>query len=174
MAHGHGLVYQSETIADVALSTLAARTAIQLGVGTSNIEHDFLVRQAKYDLQLVGRTAADDGPIMIGMAKGDATVAEIAGALTEINTVGPSDTTQMLTADAKMVIWWNSLRSMKPSAVVAEAHLSTEWFSPTGSKGMRAELNAGYQFFAYNAGNAALATGITIGGQCRTRGVWLK
>ncbi len=75
MGHPHGLVQQTMTVDATALGTLAGRTTLQLNADVASTTAAFLMKRVRYLVQLVGRTIADDGPLLIGVAKGDATLA---------------------------------------------------------------------------------------------------
>ncbi len=172
MAHAHGpLVIQNLIVSDVALSTLGARTAALLSssFGTT-IDRAFLIKKIVYSLMLSGITAGE-GPFTIGLSNGDASLAEVAAAFDEINTVGPSDTTQERTQDNV----WNVIQKtwrqpeFKSTAAIAELHEEV-----TLGKGMPAIENRGVALHLFNHDAAALTTGAVVKGTVQLWGVWLK
>ncbi len=175
MAHGHGIVSQSLTVDTLALGTLGSRSAIVLNTQFSNPKTVFLMKRFRYFLQLVGRTIGDDGPILIGMARGDATTSEINAAMVERNTNGPEDITSMLDQDTAWVVYQNSVLPIIIQGDGTHGQPTTSvWLSPGGRKGIPLLEDAGMQIFAYNAGSAALSTGSTVNGLVFMQGVWLR
>ncbi len=174
MSHGHGLVNQNLLIDKVALGTLAARTALILTTQFTNpLTSSFLMRRIRYFLQLIGREANDDGPIIIGCANGDATVSEITAAMNERNLNGPSDITSMLDQDLSWTVYQNTLRKIKMYALT-EGETDDEWIAFGGKNGIPAVENSGMVLFAYNSGANALTTGSSVNGIAMLQGVWLR
>ncbi len=172
MAHAHpSVVIQNLTVSDVALSTLASRTAIQLSTQFSTtIARSFLVKRIKYFL-LISSITGGEGPFTACLAPGDASLAEIAAAYDDVNSVGPQDTTQERTQDNVWNIWQNSVRQFESKANATEAELHVE--IPMG-KGMPALENQGVQLVLFNHDGAALTTGAVVKGTVQLWGVWLK
>ncbi len=158
----------------VALGTLAAKTAISLNSVMANITHPFLMLEARYILQLTGRTINDDGPIAVLLANGDASIGEVATGMQEQNTAGPSDISQMLTQDNAGVIYQSTVKAFIPRGDGTEGILDTGWFRIGGRKGIPAMEDAGWTLHAFNCGNGALTTGSVVNGQAWVRGVWLN
>ncbi len=175
MAHGHGLVNQSLTVDTVSLGTLAARSALIINTQFSTPTNSFLLKRGRYFLQLAGRSTADDGPIIIGMAHGDANVSEIAEAMVERNVNGPDDITSMLDQDTAWAVYQNSLKPMivRGDQTFAQVEIS-DWFQPGGNKGIPLIEGSGMVLFAFNAGSGALTTGSTVNGIVMVQGVWLR
>ncbi len=174
MSDKHRTVIQNLLVDAVALGTLGARSSINLNATFVNPGTTFLVLKVRYLLQLVGRTLTDDGPVAVMLANGNASTAEVAAALTEINTTGLADATQMLTQDEVWMVWQQSLRVFKMSGDGTEGFLATGWMSPGGRNGMPAVENGGVQVSAVNLGSGALATGSSINGIVQLKGVWMR
>ncbi len=174
MPHGHSLVQQTSTVDAIALGTLAGRTALALNTSFGAITQSFLLTRIRYMLQLVGRTLADDGPIIVGVANGDASIAEISAAMIEGNIVGMNDVTQTLTQDNAWVVYQNTVRVFQYRGDGTEAVLESDWVSFGGKNGIPAQEDSGWQIFAFNCGSGALATGSSINGLCQAQGVWLR
>lgn len=166
------LTVQNIPVNDLALSTLGSRLSLLLAstFGTT-IKNTFLVKKIKYFLTLAGATAGQATNLLVMLAPGDVTAAEAAAALTEINTVGPQDITQVRTSDNIWNISQNTVRQFQPGGTAAEAILNDE--IPTG-KGIPARRNVGLQVFVFNADGTALDTGIVINGLVQLWGVWLR
>ncbi len=173
MAHGHGLINQSLNIDRVALGTLAARAAVILTSQFNNPTHSFLMKRARYFLQYIAREANDDGPILIGIAHGDANVAEIAAAMVERNVNGPDDITSVLDQDTAWVVYQNSVMPME-MYTNTEGQIRSFWFQPGGKKGIPLLEGSGCVLFAFNAGSSALSTAGLINGIAMIQGVWLR
>ncbi len=177
MTHPHrGLVQQAMLVDSVALSTLAARTAIALNTTFNAITATFLMKRVRYLLKIAGSTLGDDGPILVGVAKGDASIAEIGSAMIENNTAGPDDVTQSLTEDTSFTVYQNSVVSMIGESTVEDGHPATKsrWISVGGRNGIPAREGSGWQLFAFNAGSSALTSGAVVNGLSHIQGVWLR
>ncbi len=162
-----GLIYQSEVIGSIALGALSANTAIILASGQNAITATFLMKHADLIAQ-VNSVTPGDGPFLIGIAGGNATVTEITTAMNEANTVGPTDVTQALTQDNAWVVYQKGVKAVRPIS-------TTQYFlqsSMSFGKGIPWGEGNGWQWFLYNAG-IAMTTGATVNGRIRTQGVWL-
>ncbi len=171
MALGSELRIQNLKVNNVALGTLAGETAILLSSQmATTIDRAFLVKKIKYFLKLSGVTAGN-GPFLIGLSSGDASLAEVAAAFTEINTVGPSDTSQERTQDNVSNVWQNSWRQPedKANGQILELHAEVSL-----KKGMVARENQGVGLHLWNADPDALDTGAIVKGIVQLWGVWLK
>ncbi len=174
MAHGHGLVQHSLPVNAQALGTLAGRTALELNSVMDSITAPFLMKQFRYIIQVTGHTVSDDGPLVLLLAKGDATITEIASAMNEQNTTGPSDTSQVLTEDLLTVMYNNTVIAFVFSGEGTEAVIDTGWLPLGGKRGIPALEDTGFSLFVYNCGSGSLATGAVANGQAWVRGVWLR
>ncbi len=177
MGHPHSnLVQQAMLVDTVALGTLGARTAIVLSSVFNAITASFLMMRVRYLLKIAASTLGDDGPILIGLAKGNATLAEIGSAMIENNTSGPDDVTQSLTEDTAFTVYQNTIVSMIGESTVEDGHPATKsgWIRVGGRKGIPATEGSGWQLFAFNSGSSALTTGAVINGLAHVQGVWLR
>ncbi len=172
--HGHKWINQALEVDAVALATLQPRAALIINTQFSTPLQSFLLKRLRYFLQLVGRTANDDGPILIGCCHGDATVSEIASAMSERNVNGQEDITSVLDQDLSWIVYQNTVMAIKYQAAVTEGQLISGWIPFGGKNGIPAIEGAGMTIFAYNAGNAALATGSSVNGKVDVQGVWLR
>ncbi len=111
MSDRHGLINQG-LVVNQGLTTLASRSAVLINTQMTAITATFLMKRLRYFLQMTGRTTADDGPIIIGCAHGDATVSEIEASMVELNPTGPDSITDSLTEDTAWVIYRNTLIPM--------------------------------------------------------------
>ncbi len=173
MAHGHSLKSQAMVVDTQALGTLAGRTALLLNTTQNAMTATFLMKRIRYFLQLMGRTTGDDGPLLIGICKGDATIGEIANALLESNSAGPGDTSQVLDEDLPWAVWQDSVRQINYAGSEVQGQMPDHWMK-LGKNGFPALEGTGYALFVFNAGSAALTTGGTINGIVHTQGVWLR
>ncbi len=174
MPHGHKLVHQNLVVDAVALGTLAGRTALNLNNGFINPESSFLIKRYRYLLQLVGRTITDDGPVAVVLNHGNASITEIGNAITEINSVGPADVSQVQTEDNAWAIYQNTLTAFTLRGDGTEGLLMTEWQSPGGKNGIPALESSGVAVSVVNLRSGALATGSSINGIVQLQGVWLR
>ncbi len=164
------------TINGVALGALAARTAIFLNTDFTGITATFLMIRVRYLLQTVSRPANSPGPVVIGIAPGNATLVEIQSAMIENNTAGPADVTQSLTEDTAFTVYQNTvvLMSLDGSATELTPASGSDWIPVGGKKGIPAQEGSGWTLFAYNAGSVALATNAIMDGLAHIQGVWLR
>ncbi len=181
MAHPHtSLVQQAMVVDEVVISTLAAKTALILNSEFTAITATFLMKRVRYLLQIKGLTSADNGPLVVGVANGNASVAEIGTAMIEKNTAGPADLTQSLTQDSAFgAVYQNSIVAFSSEPVVAATNYQSNpetmnWIQVGGKNGIPAPEGAGFQLFIYNTGNGPMATGATVEGIAHLQGVWLR
>ncbi len=174
MPHDHGLKIQNLVVDDVDLSTLAARTMVAVNTAfASTIESTFLVKKIKMMLR-VQNVNDNDGPLIACLAPGSATVAEAALALTEINTVGPIDRTQILTEDTAWTVWQNTVRMFEQEATDGtNSHYLINKFISLG-RGMPALENEGLNLLIGNISNNPLTTAALVSGIVQLWGVWLR
>ncbi len=151
-----------------ALGTLAADTVVSLRADTG-LTRSFLVKRVLYNLSLVG--AVTDS-VIIGLANGTATVAEIASAIRDFIS-DPDDATAPGQAALHWIIWWETIRMIGGTANAGSAIMNEE-ISVGGGKGIPALEDTGLQVFAYNPGTAALADSAVIEGLVTLQGVWLN
>ncbi len=163
------LILQSLNVNNVALSTLAGRAAIAINEEFDTPESSFLVKKIRYLLSMSGKTAGE-GPLMVGLASGDASAAEIASAMTELNSLGPADTTETLTEDEAWTVWQNTIKAFEENG---QAGVITCYKEISLGKGMVARENQGIDAFIFNADPSALTTGISVKGIIQLWGVWL-
>ncbi len=169
------LKLQNGTVDNVALSTLAALTAILADSTFSSLTATFLMKRIRYFLRLEGVTA-DEGPFVIVASPGNASIPEITDALVKNNTSGPQDVTQTLTEDAVWAgAYQDSLEFMRPDGGPAVTSYSTsgEWHSLGGGKGLPAVEGSGWTLNIFNADGTALTTGAVLKGTYQVQGVWL-
>ncbi len=172
MPHGHGLVQNQLTMDTIALGTLGARAALIINSQFSTPTGTFLMKRIRYFAQLEGRTAIDDGPILIGCANGDATATEIAEAMNSRNVNGPSDITNVLDQDQTWVVYQNTVRPFETTGEATRGQVAAHW-TKFAKKGIPALEGSGMVIFAYNSGSGALSTGSTVNGIAQIQGVWL-
>lgn len=173
MAHGHGLVNQSLVVDTVALSTLSARSALDLNTQFANPTSSFLMKRVRYYLQVAGRTVGDDGPLLVGCAHGDASISEIEAAMIERNVNGPDDITSMLDQDTAWTVYQSTVMPLLIQANGLTGQTAGHWLK-FGKNGIPALEGSGMKIFVYNAGSGALSTGSTVNGLAMVQGVWLR
>lgn len=173
MAHPHGLVQHAMTVNTVTLAGLSGRTAIDLNTVMTSITQTFLMKRIRYFLQMIGKTQTDDGPILIGLAKGNASNAEIAQALLEANSNGQDDVTQTLQQDDVWSVYQNTVIAMVTRTDGTHGQAPQGWIKFPG-RGIPAGEANGFRLFVFNAGENALTTGTSINGIVHIQGVWLN
>ena len=174
MPHGHGLVNQSLVVDTVALSTLIARSALDLNTQFANPTSSFLLKRVRYFLQVAGRTVGDDGPLLVGCAHGDASISEIEAAMVERNVNGPDDITSMLDQDTAWTVYQNTLQPIVVQGDGTTGQVPTQWINFAGRKGIPALEGSGMKIFVFNSGSGNLSTGSTVNGLVMVQGVWLR
>ncbi len=167
------LVIQTEGVANLALGTLAAKTALTLGVAFNGITATFLAKMLRIILSITGLTAQDEGPFAVVIGNGDLTATEATNALAEGNTAGPGDTTQVLTQDTAFAIVQKSLRTFVPAGGPSPTSQYLDATIALG-KGIPFKEGTGWQYFIYNLDGSALQTGAVVNGITQTWGVWLR
>ncbi len=166
------LKIQNIPVSDLALSTLAAKAAVLLAsTFSTSLKANFLIKKIRYNLMIEGLTAGE-GPLAVVLAPGDATATEVAAALTEINTVGPEDTTQVATEDNAWVFAsQNTYMAFRPSGTANEMHCIGE---PDIGRGFAAIQEQGVAVFLVNHDGTVLTTGANVNGLVQLYGVWLR
>ncbi len=172
MPHGHQLVNQMLLVDAVSIATLNARTALLLR-SVAALTGSFLMKRIRYFLHVTSLTANDDGPILAMIGNGDASLAEIAAAMTESNTSGPDDLSQMLTQDESWSVYQNTIVVFKVTGDGVHGQTPNDWINFGGKNGIPALEGAGFSVFAFNAGSGQNATG-TVSGIVQLQGVWLR
>ncbi len=162
------------TVNALALATLSGQTAILGNTAFGGIQSSFLMKRVRYFMAIASKTIDDDGPILVGIANGDASVAEISAAMIEGNTQGPTDVTETLTQDETWVVYQNTVRALKIDGAGTEGWLDSGWINFGGKNGIPALEGAGFELFFFNAGSGALSTGSSVNGICHVQGVWLR
>ena len=172
--HPHGLVTLSESV-NTTLSTLGAKTALDIEVALTALEHTFLLKRVRYWLHLENMVPSE-GPILVGMAAGNTAVNEITSGMAITNTVGPNDVTQTLSQDEAWKIYRNTLEMLTYDGEgVGDLRTSGRWHRFPG-RGIPALRPSGFRSFVFNADVAALADTNTalIKGLIEYQGVWLR
>ncbi len=171
--HTH-LVQNQLEFDNVALLTLAGRTAIIVNQQFNNPLTTFLMKRIRYFAQFTNRSSNDDGPLLIGCANGDAIVTEITAAMNERNVNGPEDITNVLDQDTAWVVYQDTVRPFVVQGEQAYGQVAAHWTKFPGRNGTPALEASGMQIFVYNSGVGALSTGMLINGIAHIQGVWLR
>ncbi len=162
-------IYNLPAAFRTALLTLNSDTALIIdnGYGTA-LKRAFLIKQIRYEL---GLEASDgDDMIIIGMANGGATIAEIASALAT-KLVDPGEASAWPSFISSKVILWETVRAIpgnEPQAVLNET------ISIGGGKGIPMAVNKGIQLFVFNPSANSLTTGATLLGLYQIIGVFMN
>lgn len=149
----------------VALATLAVQVAQILEVST--LAHAFLAKtvQGTYVMQ-----APDtDDTIVVGMARGDSTVAEIKAAL-ELNRLEPDEPSE---AASKHVLWETVMILDGRIGAAGANKQPMPRVSLGGGKGIPFDADDGFSFFAYNIGTDDQVAGAVVHFQGYLTGIWL-
>ncbi len=175
--HPHGLVSLTEEV-NAALSTLAAGATLDLDIALASLETDFLLKRVRYFLQ-VENLVPSEGPLLIGVAFGNTSIAESALGMKITNTVGPHDVTQSLGQDEAWKIIRASLEMLRWDGEGVGDMISRGTWHKMPGKGIPCPSGTsigGLRVFIYNADTAALADTNTaiVKGIIEYQGVWLN
>ncbi len=159
------------------LSTLASLTALQISddyAGT-NLKKDFLLKTLR--CSYMSKVMEADETVLVGFARGDMTVAEIATALGNF-LADPESFQQWDNFVIALGIFWQTIRIVSGNAVsgtpVAAMKGINEDIQIGGGKGIPLEAGAGIQMFVFNPSGGALTTGAQVQGLYSLVGVFLK
>lgn len=164
-------------IDDVSLASLGAKTAIILSAVLGGIQNSFLVKKIKYMLRFSGANNEDE-LVAVMVAPSNASLPELAAALTTGNTIGPNDRTLSLADDNIWNVWQKTVRVFKHAGLVGvtaatDIHELLETVSL--GKGMVAREDEGISIVAMNiANNAMAASSQIVTGIVQLWGVWLR
>lgn len=150
-----------------ALTTLAASTA-SVVTGTMDTEMDapFLCKQLQWNAAVMDLDPSD--AVLIGLAHGDATQAEIETALQQSLT-DPNDVGEWPLVLKKQIIWWESL-----FVLTGQQNVCNERIKLGGGKGIPIAEGKGVNLFVYNISTTtALTTGSVFACLATLKGVWL-
>lgn len=156
---------------DTNLGTLATLTAVSLdGTYGTPITRAFLMKAVNYWLTLESLTTSE-GPVIIGLANGTATVAEIANWFSAL-TVADSDDAGAagIIAQLKTIVYAQSVIVLDGRA---DTVLSIRKTLGGRGSGIPVQEDTGFQLFAFNADISTLTTGARIRGVYAVEGVWL-
>ncbi len=159
------VVMWQENATGTALVTLATRTAIIIDSDHStNLVGTALITKVNAHVYVRDLTTGE-GPILIGMARGDATVAEIATALNQqhVQPKNPGDQSAMQNVFFESVV-----------ACFNQFPVINYEFKLGGGKGIPMQEGIGWQWFAYNLDSSSLTTGAAAGVQATLYGAWLS
>ncbi len=163
------VIILSEVNSATSIASLASLTAVSIASshGTGLLA-DFLMKKIRFQYFLKGAVA--DETIIMGIARGDATVTEIKAALEQVQL--ERDLTDQ--ANKRRVLF-ETLKVMTGVAANPGGHEVNEMeASVGGGKGIPFEKGDGWQIFAYNPDNGALSAGAQeLGGQVTYYGIWL-
>lgn len=150
-----------------ALGTLANVTALVFesthGTGMLNA---YLMKRVQASLTIV-TADANDGPFVIGMARGGATVTEIKAAIE----MAQLDRSRQQQADVRVVLH-ETLRMAHFPTSGNEANIQVIQESLGGGKGIPFDEGEGWQWFIYNLGPAQIA-GAFVFLEASYWGAWL-
>ncbi len=149
----------------VALDTLAKTIAMSIESSQgSGLLQSFLMKKVAVDANLITPDSGDT--IIIGMARGDATVTEIKAAVEQIQL----ERDLVDQANARQVLW-ETVRVLSDEGGFPKTVRIVE--SLGGGKGIPFEDGDGWQWFAYNAGGNDQVAGAFVHLSGVYYGVWL-
>ncbi len=172
MHEGNKGLQQLPDNSSITMSTLANLTALLVSSAyNGTITKTFLMKRYHYMMRLIGLTASDDVMLLVGIARGTLTVAEIATAIVQ-QTVNPEDP---ITSDDQSIrsrILWQSLRLLR--TVGDGTVMDLDEFIHIGARGgIPFNETEGWNTFVFNIGGT-MATGATLFDFSIAEGVWLN
>ncbi len=144
--------------------TLAGVTGISMGGVSTAFEDDFLCKKIRAHLWGSNWTAGDG--LIIGIARGTATVAEIKTALT----TSPTSMVETNIEGATKLVFFETVRVITATDGHNEYDIDV---SLGGGRGIPLANGHGYQLFVYNPTGSALSSSVLISCIITLYGVWL-
>lgn len=127
------------------------------------MNRSFLLKHVKATLVL--ESPDNDDNIVVGLARGDASVTQIKAALE----LDPVDSDLEEQAQARTILW-ETVRVLYVGLTDAQQYIDV---SIGGGKGIPFEQNEGWQWFAYNQGANDQVAGAVVVGIGMLAGIWL-
>ncbi len=154
-----------DTTRGVALGTILTATALSVesGHGTGLL-HSFLMKKVMANVGIRAGTIGE--LIIVGLARGDASVGEIKAAMEAVQLER-----DIVTQASNRVVLYETLRILNLDPSQQPMHYEV---SLGGGKGIPFEDGDGWQWFVYNVGSATLTTGALISMDATYYGVWLN
>lgn len=153
---------------------LAAQTALQVvnQYAGANLTRTFLMKKARVTYAIKALT--NDENIVIGMARGTATVTQIKDALEE--DIDPESSDYLEKQGSVRMVIWESIRQVMQNAEGNGGPVCDSYeFQLGGGRGIPFQENEGWQWFVYNpTTGSALTTGSSSRFQNVYYGAWLK
>ncbi len=157
---------------DELLGTLGARTALIVDSSfTTTLTRTFLLKQVQYAIEM-GQGTSGSGPVIIGLANGQASVAEIKACLEDLVT-NPDDPSSQAIASLKRTVLWETVRIIQITSA-GNHNMINETIKIGGGKGIPGVENTGFSVFVWNPSNAALIDGVGLNGLIVLKGVWMN
>ncbi len=154
---------------NVSLGTLASRTALKvLSDHESGLKEPFLMKKVRIQCIGTGFTAGEGDRIIIGIARGGASVTQIKAAL-EDNLFERNKKGQA----AKRDVLFETLTAPMRLTAATTVFFDSGEISLGGGKGIPFDEDGGWQIFAHNFSSSALTTGSALAFLGHAWGVWL-
>lgn len=152
----------------VDLATLNTKIAVAFETSHATaLLNAFLMKRVRAEIVLQD-AVAQEGPILVGMARGKATIAEIKAAVEMLQL----DRSRQQQADVRVVLF-ETVRAMFDSNSGSGRVVWTIDESLGGGKGIPFDEGEGWQWFAYNADASNLTGNAFIKLQATYFGAWL-
>ncbi len=141
--------------------------AVEQTHGTGLLQ-SFLMKKIKGTASIEGLTAGEGAHLVLGLARGDASIGEIKAALEDAQLERDKKTQA-----AKRDVLHETIVAMNISAILNTRTMLIEFeMSIGGGKGIPFEDGDGWQWFVYNGGST-LTTGATFSSRMTYWGIWL-
>ncbi len=158
--------------ASQALGTLSGNVALAVATGHgTGLLRSFLMKKVKLHACLVeGLTAKEGNGLIVGMARGDASVGEIKAALEDIQLEDDRKTQAAKRDVLHEAIWSLDWENFDGTAVATS---DPSMVSLGGGNGIPFEEGDGWQWFVYKVNTGNLTTGSTLAIHATYWGIWL-
>ncbi len=170
-----GLQMLSIPVNEIAIGTLASETALAVNndIGGANLQRSFLCKKVRIHFTMVAPDAEDT--LLVFLANGDLSVAEIATALTTFAyPQNPNDPSNRLQQPLVKGIWWETMQMISANGLGSGKTVINEVVKLGGGKGIPAIRNSGVSLFVYNPLGSAFVAGSFANGHLLFYGAWLN
>lgn len=150
-------------VVNTSLGALAGQTALKVGSDHETaMTRAFLAKSVRMQMHWKGATAGE-GPLLIGLAQGTASVTKIKSAIED--TLLRDD--PAVTGSKKDVLHESTV------LITTDNPREDREVSLGGGKGIPFHEDLGFQVFAYDVSSGGLTTGSSVRGIATIKGVWL-
>ncbi len=160
----------TDTATGAAVGALAANIAVQVeGAHSTGLLQSYLMKKVKASFVIEGLTSGEGNHLIAGIARGDASIAEIQTAIT-----GTQLERDRVSQAQKRVVLHETLTALPVSAILDTRTMTMEIeISLGGGRGIPFEEGDGWQWFVINIDDSTITTGATFALRATYWGIWL-